>query len=168
ILSSSSKKLAGLTAALHPPSRIEGRGIMLPASSGKAIEILSQNINGFFLMIEGAQIDWAAGGNSAESLIAETLDFDEAVGVALDFAQSDGHTLVIVTADHESGGVSILEADTLSHTVRLNFSTTGHTGVMVPVYAYGPGAEKFAGIYDNTDIFIKMVQSLGVSKSRRN
>lgn len=168
ILSSSAKKLAGLTAGLYPPRRLGGRGNMLPASSKKAIEILNQNPDGFFLMIEGAQIDWAAGDNSTESLIDETLDFDEAVGVALDFAQSDGRTLVIVTADHESGGVSILDADTLSHTVRLNFATKDHTGVMVPVYAYGPEAENFEGIYDNTDIFTKMVNALEIFYSRRN
>ncbi len=168
IINSSSKKLAGLTAAFNPPYRTQGRGNMLPASSGKAIDILNQGKKGFFLMIEGAQIDWAAADNNAELLIDETLDFDEAVGVALDFAESDGHTLVIITADHESGGVKIVEADTLAHTVRLSFSTKGHTGVMVPVYVYGPGAEKFVGIYDNTDIFDKMMEVLGLMHSRRN
>ena len=87
ILKSTSLKLAGLTAPVHNPYRLKGRGDMLPASSGKAIEILNKNPKGFFLMIEGSQIDWAAHANAADTLIDETLDFDKAVGVALDFAK---------------------------------------------------------------------------------
>lgn len=161
ILNSASRKLAGLTAPLQNPYRLKGRGDMLPASSGKAIEILSKNPKGFFLMIEGSQIDLAAHAQRADTVIDETLDFDKAVGVALDFAQNDGHTLVIVTADHETGGVTIVGGDRTARTVRLSFSTMNHTAVMVPVYAYGPGAEKFSGIYDNTDIFKKMLESFG-------
>ncbi len=161
VINSTSGKLAGLTANLNLHYRMEGRGNMLPASSGKAIEILSMNRNGFFLMIEGAQIDWAGHANSAEKLIDETLDFDEAVGIALDFARHEGHTLVIITADHETGGVTITGGNELNHTVKLSFSTTGHTAVMVPVYAFGPGAERFNGIYDNTDIFHKIMESFG-------
>lgn len=161
ILNSTSLKLAGFTAPLQNPYRLKGRGNMLPASSGKAIEILSKSPKGFFLMIEGSEIDWAGHANSADTLVDETLDFDKAVGVALDFAKKDGHTLVVITADHETGGVTITGGDRLTHTVNLSFSTTNHTAVMVPVYAYGPGAEKFSGIYDNTAIFQKIVNSYG-------
>ena len=161
VVTTTSEKLAGLIAPVNLPYRLDGRGNMLPASSGKAIEILSKNQNGFFLMIEGSQIDWAGHANNAEKLIDETLDFDEAVGKALDFARNEGHTLVIVTADHETGGVTITGGDELNHTVTLRFSTAGHTAVMVPVYAYGPGAEKFRGIYDNTDIFYKIIEAFG-------
>ena len=134
---------------------------MLPASSGKAIEILNKNPKGFFLMIEGSQIDWAGHANSADTLVDETLDFDKAVGVALDFAKNDGHTLVIITADHETGGVTIIDGDIQTHKVKLNFSTKDHTAVMVPVYAFGPGAEKFSGIYDNTELFKKILTCFG-------
>ena len=161
VIKSTAGKLAGLTAALNLHYRMEGRGNMLPASSGKAVQILSRNRNGFFLMVEGAQIDWAGHANSAEKLIDETLDFDEAVGIALDFARNEGHTLVIITADHETGGVTIIEGNEINHTVKLSFSTRGHTAVMVPVYAFGPGAERFNGIYDNTDIFHKIMESFG-------
>jgi alkaline phosphatase len=161
VLKSTSEKLAGFTAPNHNPFRLKGRGNMLPSSSAKAIEILSKNKKGFFLMIEGSQIDWAAHANFADTLIDETLDFDKAIGVALDFAKSDGHTLVVITADHETGGVTIVDGDTKTHRVKLNFSTKDHTAVMVPVYAYGPGAEKFTGIYDNTDIFKKILTSYG-------
>ena len=157
VLNSSSMKIAGLTAAVDNPFRLNGRGDMLPASSGKAIGILSKNPKGFFLMIEGSQIDWAGHQNSGDTLVDETLDFDNAVGVALDFAKNDGHTLVVITSDHETGGVTITDGNMQNRTVKLNFSTTDHTAVMVPVYAFGPGAEKFTGIYDNTDIFRKIL-----------
>jgi alkaline phosphatase len=164
ILSSRSIKLAGLTAPVHNPYRLKGRGDMLPAASGKAIEILNKNPKGFFLMIEGSQIDWAAHANVADTVVDETLDFDKAVGVALDFALKDGHTLVIVTADHETGGVTITGGDREKHTVKLSFSTKDHTAVIVPVYAFGPGAEKFTGIYDNTELFKKILSSYRFGK----
>jgi alkaline phosphatase len=160
-LQSSSLKLAGLTAPGQNPYRLKGRGDMLPAASRKAIEILRKNPRGFFLMIEGSQIDWAAHANAADTLIDETLDFDKAVGEALDFAAKDEHTLVIVTADHETGGVTITGGNRNTHTVKLSFSGKDHTSVMVPVYSFGPGSQKFTGIYDNTDIFKKIVASFG-------
>jgi len=156
VLRSISGKLAGFTALDQNPYRLSGRGDMLPASTGKAIAILSKNKKGFFLMVEGSQIDWAAQPNCADTLIDEVLDFDKAVGIALDYAQKDGHTLVVVTADHETGGVTVIDGDLKSRRVTLGISSNGHTAVMVPVFAYGPGAEKFTGIYDNTDIFKKI------------
>jgi alkaline phosphatase len=159
VLKSNSFKLAGFTAPVHNPYRLKGRGDMLPASSGKAIEILKKNPKGFFLMIEGSQIDWAAHANVADTVVDETLDFDKAVGVAIDFAKADGHTLVVVTADHETGGVTITGGNIAAKKVKLSFSTKDHTAVMIPVYAYGPGAENFIGIYDNTDIFKKILAS---------
>jgi alkaline phosphatase len=164
ILKSNSGKLAGFTAPLQNPYRLKGRGDMLPASTGKAVEILRKNPKGFFLMIEGSQIDWAAHAHAADTLIDETLDFDKAIGVALDFALEDGHTLVVITADHETGGVTIIGGDRKAKTVKLAFSTTGHTAVMVPVYAFGPGSGKFTGLYDNTELFKKVFNSYKFSK----
>jgi alkaline phosphatase len=161
ILKSGSLKVAGFTAPVNNPYRLNGRGNMLPASSAKAIEILSKSKKGFFLMIEGSEIDGAGHANAADTLIDETLDFDKAIGVALDFAKNDGHTLVVVTSDHETGGVTITGGDKQAHTVKLSFSTKGHTAVMIPVYAYGPGSEKFNGIYENTDIFKKIITAFG-------
>ena len=167
ILKSTASKLAGLTAPVHNPYRLKGRGDMLAASSGKAIEILNKNPNGFFLMIEGSQIDWAGHANSADTLIDETLDFDRAVGVVLDFAQKDGHTLVVIAADHETGGITIIGGDKDTHKVKLNFSTKDHTAVMVPVYAYGPGAEKYNGVYENTSVFQKFMSSFGFGQLKQ-
>jgi alkaline phosphatase len=161
ILNAKSDKLAGFTAPGDNPYRLEGRGNMLPASSKKAIEILSKNPDGFFLMIEGSQIDWAAHDNNQKLMIDETLDFDEAIGVALDFAAKDGHTLVVVTADHETGGVTVLDGNLTKKIVKLGFSSKGHTGIMVPVFSYGPCSAAFSGIYDNTDFFNKFLGCYG-------
>lgn len=81
-----------------------------------------------------------------------------------DFAQKEGHTLVIISADHETGGVTIVDGDMQSHLVKVNFSSKDHTAVMVPVYAYGPGADEFTGIYDNTEIFQKILKSFRFEK----
>jgi len=88
------------------------------------------------------------------------IDFDKAIGKALDFARKNPETLVIVTADHETGAMAIEKGHMETGKVSGLFASEGHTGVMVPVFAYGPGAESFAGIYENTDIFEKMVDLL--------
>lgn len=161
LLKSTSLKLAGLVAPVNNPYRLDGRGEMLPASSRKAIELLNKNPKGFFLMIEGSEIDLAAHAKDTPAFIDEILDFDDAAGEVLDFAKNDGHTLVVITADHETGGVAIIGGNIRAHRAILNFPTKGHTAVMVPVFAYGPGAEKFGGIYDNTALFQKFLTSYG-------
>jgi alkaline phosphatase len=153
-------KLAGLTAAEHNPSMVAGRGDMLPIATQTAINILSGNKNGFFLMVEGSQIDWAGHANNGELLVREVIDFDKAIGRALDFAAKDGKTLVIVTADHETGGMSIMDGDFKKGAVTTKFSTLDHTGIMVPVFAWGPGAELFQGIQENTALFDNMMKML--------
>jgi len=160
-----SGKLAGLVADMHLPPYRDRKKIrredMLPDATQSAINILSKNENGFFLMIEGSQIDWAGHANKTEYVIAEMLDFDRAVGKALDFAEKEGNTLVIITADHETGGMGINDGNFSEGTVNAGYTTKSHTGVMVPVFAYGPGSEEFRGIYENTDIFYKMMIALG-------
>ena len=116
------------------------------------------------MMAEGSQIDWGGHANKQTYIIQEMLDFDKAIGTALDFAEKDGNTLVIVTADHETGGFAIMGGSIKDRKVESAFTTTHHTGVMIPVYAYGPGAEEFGGIYQNTDIYHKMMSLLGLKK----
>jgi alkaline phosphatase len=157
-------KLAGLVATDALPSVVDGRGTMLPDATSVAIDILSKQEKGFFLMVEGSQIDWAAHGNNQESTIAETLDFDKAVGKALEFARKNGNTLVIVTADHETGGMTITGGELSDNSVILSFSSGNHTATMVPVFAFGPGAEEFSGIMDNTQIFDKMLKLYNFGK----
>jgi alkaline phosphatase len=154
-------KLAGLIYTGHPDGIVE-RGNMLVPATKKAIEFLNKKEKGFFLMIEGSQIDWAAHGNKTFELIGEVTDFDKAIGEALKFAEQDGNTLVIVTADHETGGFAVKSGSSEKGEVKGQFTSKGHTATMVPVFAYGPGADKFRGIYENTDIFHKMLEAYGL------
>ncbi|HPF50803.1 MAG TPA: alkaline phosphatase [Draconibacterium sp.] len=148
-------KLAGLTAGIHN-GRVEERGDMLPIATNTAINILDNNKKGFFLMVEGSQIDWGGHANSTNYIIEDMLDFDQAIGKALDFASKNGETLIIVTADHETGGLGIIGGDMNSGMVKGEYTTKDHSAVMVPIFAYGPGADEFTGIMENTDIFAKM------------
>jgi alkaline phosphatase len=131
---------------------LDERGDMLPVATNTAIDILSNNKKGFFLMVEGSQIDWGGHAGSTIYIVEEMLDFDRTVGKALEFAANNKETLVIVTADHETGGMAIVDGNYETGMVKGEFPTGSHTGVMVPVFAYGPGAEQFTGIMDNTDI----------------
>jgi alkaline phosphatase len=157
----SSGKLAGLIYEEDPPRYSEGRGNMLESGTQASLKLLSQDPDGFFLMIEGSQIDWGGHENDTGYIVEEMLDFDRAVGLVLDFAVNNPGTLVIVTADHETGGFSIIDVDRSSGKVEGAFTTGDHTGVMVPVYAFGPQSNQFSGTYDNTDIFYKMKDVLG-------
>ena len=156
------QKFAVFTAEKHNPEYRNERGDMLPNATEKAIEVLNQNNKGFFIMVEGSQIDWGGHDNDIDYILTELFDFDRAVGKALEFAKKDGETLVIVTSDHETGGLTIIDGDINKRTIDVNFSTDYHTADMVPVFAFGPGAENFIGIYDNTDVFHKMMKSLGL------
>ncbi len=122
----------------------------------KAIEVLSKDPQGFFLMVEGGQIDWQCHGNNARGAIKQTIDFDDAIGEALKFAAAREDTLVIVTADHETGGLTILSPalgdGTAFNTSCAKWSTVGHSGCNVPILAKGPGADRFSGVLDNTEI----------------
>lgn len=148
-------KLVALTADVHNP-RVAERKDMLPVATKTAIDILSNNKKGFFLMVEGSQIDWGGHASSTIYVVEDMLDFDQAIGNALKFAEKDGETLIVVTADHETGGMALVGGDNEKGMVKGEFSTGGHTGVMVPVFAYGPGASEFTGIMENTDINKKM------------
>ncbi|WP_430973256.1 alkaline phosphatase [Sunxiuqinia rutila] len=156
-----SGKLAGLTAPEHNGRAPERNG-MLPKATSKAIELLSKSKEGFFLMVEGSQIDWGGHQNNTIYVVEEVLDFDQCIAHALEFAAKDKETLIVVTADHETGGMGINNGNTAKQTVKGGYTTGGHTGVMVPVFAFGPGAEEFTGIMQNTDIPKKMMKLLGL------
>lgn len=159
---SGKKKTAVFIANNHPKKYSEGRGNVLGNSLELAISMFKSNKEGFFIMAEGAQIDWGGDENDQAYLISEMLDFDHAVGVAIDFAIEEGNTLVIITGDHETGGFSLLNGDETNNNVEGGFLTNQHTGSMVPVFAYGEGAKEFIGVYENTEIFYKMTTQLGL------
>jgi len=150
----------------HPKAKHEGRNDILPRATYLALEKLAEDEDGFFLMVEGSQIDWGGHDNNTNYIVQEMIDFDQAIGIAVDFAEQNKETLVIVTADHETGGFSINGGDLTKNTVKGKFTTGGHTAVMVPVFAFGPGAEAFSGIMDNTQLYEKMMQALDLSRKK--
>lgn len=132
------------------------RGDLLARASMKGISLMNQNKNGFFMMIEGSQLDDYGHFNQLDLLMKETLDFDQTVGEVMKWAAKDGETLVVVTADHETGGLTLVNGNKEEGRVECCFSSKDHTGAMVPVYTFGPGAENFTGIFENTDVFKKI------------
>ena len=154
-----SGKLAGLLYDDHNPAMPE-RGNMLPESTMAAIDILDNNKKGFFLMVEGSQIDWAGHDNNTKQLVKEVLDFDKTIGQVLDYAQKDGNTLVIITADHETGGMTILDGTFGKDDMKAVFTSKEHSGVPVPVFTYGPGAENFTGFMENVSFKAKIEKLL--------
>ncbi len=153
-------KQAFLLAHDAMPEKRNGRGDFLPRATHLAMNRLSQNKRGFFLMVEGSQVDWGGHRNDTDYLISELIDFDQTLGVALDFAKRNGETLVIVTADHETGGFTLGSDGSNYNKIKPSFSTDGHSATMVPVFAFGPGSELFGGIYENTEIYHKMMRLL--------
>ncbi|MFN3997193.1 alkaline phosphatase [Algoriphagus sp.] len=159
-----SGKLAAFLAETQQDKFSEGRGDELVKSTEVALNLLKTNKKGMFLMIEGSQIDWAGHANDTKYIVDEMIDFDNTIGKVLEFAAKDRNTLVIVTADHETGGFSINKGDTKTGMVEGKFTTGSHTGVMIPVFAYGPGSEAFAGFYENDEIFHKMIKAYKFKK----
>ncbi len=145
----STGKLLGLFATEHL-DRMPARGPALEQMSMTAVERLGRAPNGFFLMIEGSQIDWGGHANDSAYAIRETVDFDNAIGKVLDWAEQDGNTLVIVTADHETGGMALNQNNANPQSPTVAWTTKHHTGTMVQVFAAGPGSEVFRGVHRNT------------------
>ncbi|NML22637.1 alkaline phosphatase [Pseudoflavitalea sp. G-6-1-2] len=142
----------------------EGRGNWLGKALDKSIEVLNRSGKGFFLMAEAAQIDDGGHENNLPKVVSEMLDFDQVIAKALQFADQDGETLVIITADHETGGLTLLEGDYATGIVGGHFSTDDHTAIPVPVFAYGPQSDLFKGVYENIEVFNKIMQALGLKK----
>ena len=128
----------------------------------KALEVLSRDEDGFFLMVEGSGIDWACHRNNTQKMVEEVLSFDDAVKVGLDFAAQDSHTLVIVVADHECGGMAIEGGALDGRDLDIDWATRRHTGVPIAMYVFGPGAIYFTGVHDNTDIPKIIAELLGL------
>lgn len=148
------------------PPKVEDRGDWTTIAVTKALDLLSTDTNGFFLMIEGSQIDWGCHNNDFNQMAAEMADFNKAVTLAYQFAQNHPETLVIVTADHETGGLTFdKKIDRLSPKKQqkkvlkyIHWNTGGHTAAHVPIYAFGPGSSLFEGVMENTDIPHKILK----------
>jgi len=161
---SKSDKMAGLFAPVHMPQVSKGRTGNLEEMTRKALETLSRDKDGFFLMVEGSMIDWGAHASDIDYVTSETVDLDRAIGVAIDFANNNGKTLVVVTADHETGGLVLIDGNIAERKVTASFATTDHSGTMVPIFSYGPGAERFSGIHDNTFFIDEFLNLLRIRK----
>lgn len=148
------------------PAMLDGREDFLPEATEIALDFLSRSDSGFILLVEGAQIDWAAHSNNTDYLVTEMLDFEKTVRAAYDFARKDKNTLLIVTSDHETGGFALgasgesLYGDDYA-TIKPTFSTKSHTASLVPLMAYGPGSDQFRGFMRNTEIYFKIMDLVG-------
>lgn len=154
-------KYAVLADEGHMPKASE-RGDFLPEGVKTALNTLSKSEKGFFLMVEGSQIDFACHANDSAWMVEETVDFNKAIQVALDFAKADGNTLVVVTADHETGGLTMIDPEGHYSNVCFNYSTRSHTCLPVMIYAYGPNAELFTGWMQNCEVKAKILKACGI------
>jgi alkaline phosphatase len=142
---------------------------MLDFSIRESKRLLADGCKGFFIMAEGSKIDWASHDNDYEYYLKEMQEFEKTVKKALNFAEENNDTLVIVAADHETGGLLIEQDDARyreTGNMKISWNTAVgrgvHTGIMIPVFAQGPGAENFSGVMDNTDVFFAMKEALGI------
>ncbi|WP_455143726.1 alkaline phosphatase, partial [Candidatus Hodarchaeum mangrovi] len=177
LLTAQSDKIFGLfTSGDLPYESVRDRTLIpsLAEMTSKSLEILSKDPDGFFLMVEGGQIDWAGHVNNAANVALETIEFDKSVKIALEYVQTHENTILVVTADHETGGLAVIseslttdlpaEENTAEENEQLRvartaeiytlFSSTGHTATNVPFYMYGRTLSQYNNsIIDNTDIF---------------
>ena len=160
-LSFTGDRLVGLIYDGKPLPEPERGDVLRPASM-KAIEMLSRNPKGFTMMIEGSQIDWACHDNDSAYLRAELADFELMLHAVLDWAEKDGNTLVVVTADHETGGLTMIDPQGHYSNVSFHYSTHSHTCLPVMIYAYGPGAEQFTGWMQNNEVKAKILKACGI------
>ena len=148
-------KVAYFTADKDPIPVAQGRDNFINTAMTGIRFLDRQNDNGFFIMIESSQIDWGGHANNAEYIITEFLEFNKLIGQVLDWAEEDGETLVVLTADHETGGFTIQPGSYLDD-LKTAFTSLKHSGDFIPVFASGPGQELFSGLYENTEIYHKM------------
>ncbi|MCX7787397.1 MAG: alkaline phosphatase [Spirochaetes bacterium] len=138
----------------HMPYEYEGLGDLphLSEMTRKAFELLSQDTVGFFLVVEGGRIDHAAHRNDIQLLVREVIEFSRAIEVTFRWAKDNSRTLIVVTSDHETGGLQLQGSSEKGQLPEAHWTTTGHTGMVVPLYAWGPGSESFKANLDNTEI----------------
>ncbi|MFN3997346.1 alkaline phosphatase [Algoriphagus sp.] len=140
------------------PSIEKGRGDFLSTSALGAVTFLQGKNQPIFLMIESSLIDSGGHANSTSTIVTEMLDFDQVIGDMMQFADENPGTLLIITADHETGGVSIPQGNLKNGEVELAYHSDDHTGILVPIFAYGPHSDMFRGIYENSEVFDKVME----------
>lgn len=163
ITQSKEKRIAHFISGDDVPSVLEGRGSILAEATKNGLAFLKAKNAPFFLMVEGAQIDSYGHENYVPGIVSEGIDFDRAITEALKFADSTGNTLVVVTADHETSGFSMPQGNLENRMVEGDFTTHDHTGTMVPLFAYGPHSQEFQGVYENTEVYDKIIKVLKIN-----
>lgn len=152
----------GVFGSGHMPFEYDGLDDLphLSEMTQVALRLLENAPDGFFLMVEGGRIDHACHANDTIRAVLETIEFSDAVAKALDWARSHPDTLILVTADHETGGLEVVKNNGAGVIPTVSWTTSGHTAANVPVYGWGDGAERVSGIMENTDIFQIMMKSV--------
>lgn len=145
------------TAYLFPTDTIP---LPLHVAVKNVLKTLDATAKPFFLMVEGAKIDSYGHANRIDGIINEGIVFDKAVSEALKFADLNKNTLVVITADHETGGLTLPQGNMDKHLIEADFTTDDHTGIFVPIFSYGPRSHLFQGVYDNNEVFEKLRNAL--------
>ncbi|MCM4171076.1 alkaline phosphatase [Arenibacter sp. TNZ] len=149
------------------PSFLEGRGNILAEATKNGLQFLNAKNQPFFLMVEAAQIDSYGHKNEVSGIVTEGIDFDVAITEAIKFADKTGNTLVVITADHETSGFTMPQGNMENKMIEGDFTTDDHTATMVPIFAYGPHSQEFQGVYENSDVYHKILQVLDVKASQK-
>jgi alkaline phosphatase len=152
------EKVGYFASASGMPTLEKGRGEFLLKSSKNAIRFFETKKAPFFLMIESAMIDSGGHANSSATIVTELLDFDQVIGWMLEYVDKNPNTLLLVTADHETAGLSLPQGDIRNHKIEMAFHSDDHTGIMVPIFAYGAHSGEFRGVYENTEVFHKIME----------
>ena len=151
-----SNKIGYLTYYDEPVGKHEGREPSLEDLAYITIQKLKSFDKPFFLLVEGSQIDWGSNDNDSEHLISEMLEFDRTIETVFNFADKDKNTMVVITEDHETGGVAIVDGNVEESLVEIKYVSEDNTATMIPIFSLGPNSSLFKGVYDNTEIFDKL------------
>ncbi|MCS4436658.1 alkaline phosphatase [Aquiflexum gelatinilyticum] len=157
IADSPSDKVGYFASNSGMPTMAKGREDYLLNSCQEAISFLKSKKSPFFLMVEAAMIDSGGHANNSNTIVTELLDFDKAIGWMIHYVDQNPNTLLIITADHETAGLSLPQGKVSENEVELAFHSDDHTGIMVPIFAYGAHSGEFRGVYENTEVFHKIM-----------
>jgi len=163
--SSDGKRQAHLLAPKGMERYSKGRGDFLSLYTEKALKYLEARKQPFILLIEGSQIDWAGHANKVDYLLEELWDFNNAVGKAIDFVVNQPNTILVITADHETGGFSVLPSSKDYSKIKYEFASKEHSATLVPLFAHGFGAEQFSGIMENTAVYDRLLQLISTESA---
>lgn len=139
-------KLIGLFAE-EALRKAQMRTLSMRLMTQQAVKVLDNGERGFFLVVEGSQIDWRCHERDSDGFLAEMRDFSAAVQWALQYQREHPDLLVIALGPHETGGLFLVEDLTADHETRIQFLSRHHTANFCPLFAHGPGAEKFCGLH---------------------